>query len=89
MAFMLSKNQSSFSGEAQSKDGGEALGSVSTHLSLKSSSRSLEKEAVLRRLRHHKTMNRVKNAFHAIMAPQLEDLYDEKWLQQGDSFSSP
>ncbi|KAH6832320.1 hypothetical protein C2S53_007418 [Perilla frutescens var. hirtella] len=93
MAFMVSENEASLSiNEAHSKDGSEPpLGSVSSQLFLKSSShRSLDKDVVLRRLRHHKTVSRLKSAFHAIMAaPPPHDDYDEKWLQRGDTFTSP
>ncbi|KAL0377794.1 UNVERIFIED_CONTAM: hypothetical protein Sradi_3084900 [Sesamum radiatum] len=97
MAFMISKNQPSSPEKMISfshNDGStEPLpGSVSTQLFLKSSAQSLDKEVVLRRLRHHKTINRVKNAFQAMLAPQppaAEELYEEKWLQHGDTFTSP
>lgn len=105
MAFMISKGQpSSFSEETSEKlrfntnrdddvDGSSEpqVGSVSNQLSLKSSPpRSLDKDVVLRRLRHHKTMIKVKNAFQAVLPPH-PDAHDqlEKWLQQGDSFTSP
>ncbi|KAL8471990.1 hypothetical protein ACS0TY_029286 [Phlomoides rotata] len=81
MAFIIQKNQSSFSGEPEAT---EPIASVSTHLFLKSPPESLERHVVLRRLRHHKIMTKVKNALHALF-----DADDEKWLQRGDSFSSP
>lgn len=94
---MISKNQPSLSEDAEkmsfsNKDGSEPLGSVSSQLFLKSSAQSLDKDVVLRRLRHHKTMSKVKNAFQAMLAPRLantEEPYEEKWLQKGDSFTSP
>ncbi|KAL7101230.1 hypothetical protein ACP275_08G043000 [Erythranthe tilingii] len=105
MAFIISKRQqpsSSFSDKSEklsfnNKDGGEnekVTETVSTQLLLKPSPESLDKEVVLRRLRHHKTMVKVKNVFQAVLTPPPSphtdrELYEEKWLQQGDSFTSP
>ncbi|KAG8384490.1 hypothetical protein BUALT_Bualt04G0123100 [Buddleja alternifolia] len=98
MAFMISKNQPpSFSEESEKlsfstdTDGSnETLGTVSSQLYLKSSSRSLDKDVVLRRLRHHKTLSRVKNTFQSLIAPHSTmEPYEEKWLQHGDVFTSP
>lgn len=96
MAFILSQNQPSLSSEAeaeaeaQSKDVTEPLGSVTSQVLLKASSRqSMDRDAVRRRLRHHKAMSKVKNALCAIMAPPPLQDSDEKWLQQGDGFSFP
>ncbi|GFP80968.1 hypothetical protein PHJA_000240100 [Phtheirospermum japonicum] len=91
MAFMISKNQPSFCDEDErtSKDG---PGSVTSHLFLKSSAQSLDKNVVLRRIRYHKTMSKVKHSFEALLAPRpanIDELYEEKWLQQGDNFTSP
>ncbi|KAL1538922.1 hypothetical protein AAHA92_27609 [Salvia divinorum] len=89
MAFMLAENQASFSDESQKREA--AIGSVSSHLLLKSSRQSLDKDAVLRRLRHHKTMTRVKNAVSAavIAATARLDESDDLWLQRGDAFTFP
>ncbi|PIN04127.1 hypothetical protein CDL12_23342 [Handroanthus impetiginosus] len=94
MAFMVSNNQPSFSDKAEkmsfsSKDESEPIGSVSSQLFLKSSSHNLDKDVVLRRLRHHKTMSKVRNAFQSMLAADTEELCVEKWLQQGDTFTSP
>ncbi|KAL8044373.1 hypothetical protein ABFX02_08G042700 [Erythranthe guttata] len=106
MAFIISKRQqpsSSFSDNSEklsfnNKDGGgeneKVSETVSTQLLLKPSPESLDKEVVLRRLRHHKTMVKVKNVFQAVLTPPPSphtdrELYEEKWLQQGDSFTSP
>ncbi|CAA2981303.1 Hypothetical predicted protein [Olea europaea subsp. europaea] len=97
MAFMISKNQPSFSESEKVTEEAETLDSVTTQLFLKSSSsrrsaQRLDKDVVVRRLRFHKTLNRVKNTFQAIRAPQdggtVSD-YNEKWLEQGDNFSFP
>ncbi|KAL7141282.1 hypothetical protein ABFS83_08G043100 [Erythranthe nasuta] len=106
MAFLISKSQqpsSSFSDNSEklsfnNKDGGgeneKVTETVSTQLLLKPSPESLDKEVVLRRLRHHKTMVKVKNVFQAVLTPAPSphtdrELYEEKWLQQGNSFTSP
>ncbi|GER30821.1 calcium-dependent protein kinase 33 [Striga asiatica] len=99
MAFMISQNQPSFSDEAEKiisrKEESERKGSISSHLLLKSSSQSLDKSVVLRRIRHHKAMNKVKNTLRALSRPDIsddyysEEFYQHKWLQQGDCFTSP
>ncbi|CAI9752817.1 unnamed protein product [Fraxinus pennsylvanica] len=97
MAFMISKNRQSLSESEKMTEAAETLDSVTTQLFLKSSStqrsaQRLDKDVVLRRLRYHKTLNKVKNTFQAIRAPEdggtVSD-YNEKWLEQGDNFSFP
>lgn len=87
---MVSKNQQSFSvtdAEAalnQHFEDGK-VSPITSQLYLKSSGRStqesLDKEAVLRRIRHHKSMNRIRSA--------LQTLAEQKLMELGDSFSSP
>ncbi|CAA0840903.1 Protein of unknown function (DUF1162 [Striga hermonthica] len=77
-----------------SKEESERKGSISSQLLLKSSSQSLDKSEVLRRIRHHKAMNKVKNTLRALSRPDSDDYYSDefhqhKWLQQGDCFTSP
>ncbi|KAL3616452.1 hypothetical protein CASFOL_039842 [Castilleja foliolosa] len=92
MAYMISKTQPSLCDEDEraSKDGPD---SVTSHLILKSSAQSLDKNVVLRRIRYHRTMSKVKNSLQAFLAPRPADVnefnYEEKWLQQGDNFTSP
>ncbi|KAL3525743.1 hypothetical protein ACH5RR_014115 [Cinchona calisaya] len=84
----------------------ETINSVTSQLLLKSSSsasaashragsQTLDKDVVLRRIRHHKSMNKIRNAFQALLAvaddhaDAVADKYEQKWLQLGDAFSSP
>lgn len=61
------------------------VGPVSNQLFLKSSSKSLDKQLVLRRIRHRKSLNKVKTAFEALLGtPQSQS----QWLQD-DAFSAP
>ncbi|KAM0970582.1 hypothetical protein ACFX13_018888 [Malus domestica] len=112
MAFIISKAQqqqpSSFS-EATSgkiKDGHEvspeSQSSITSHVYLKSpAAASLDRDVVLRRIRHHKHLSKVKSAFQAFMgsssSPEpatspmtpTSNIHHETWLHQEDSFSSP
>ncbi|KAL6572887.1 hypothetical protein OROHE_002363 [Orobanche hederae] len=93
MALMISKNQPSISDEEENtsfsnRDGSEPLGSVTSHIYLKSSAKSLDKSIVLGRIRRHKTKNKVKNGFKAFVAPNTANI-EEKWLELGDTFTSP
>lgn len=97
MDFMISKNQPTISESEKVNEETETLDSVTNQLFLKSSStrnsaQRLDKEVVLRRIWYHKTLNKVKNTFQAIRAPEnagkVSD-YNEKWLKQGDNFSWP
>lgn len=78
----------------------EAMNSVTSQLCLKSSSvasrqksQALDKDVVLRRIRRHKSMNKVRNALHALLAAddQADTFADnqQRWLQLGDAFTSP
>ncbi|KAF2283653.1 hypothetical protein GH714_013279 [Hevea brasiliensis] len=77
MAFVISQSQQSLT--AEDKENHTQLGPVSTQLHLKSSSkpssRALDKEVILRRLRHHKSMNKVRNALQALASSsEREDM---------------
>lgn len=100
---MISKSKSSFSEPPKlnlsenARNESETIKPVTSQLYLKSSSaaarhgsETLDKNVVLRRIRHHKSMNKVRNAFQALLA--ADDTVadnEQKWLQLGDTFSSP
>ncbi|XWS41980.1 hypothetical protein CRYUN_Cryun17cG0129000 [Craigia yunnanensis] len=64
---------------------------VTNQLQIKSSARSspeaLDKEVVLRRIRHHKCKNKVKSAFQALVGSSEQA--QEKWMELGDAFTCP
>ncbi|KAL6273829.1 hypothetical protein ACE6H2_024521 [Prunus campanulata] len=103
MAFIISRappqqKQPSFS-EAEKKDGHEELSeaqssSITRHVYLKSSAAAaLDRDVVLRRIRHHKNLSKVKSAFQSLMGSSQEAAsmasVDQTWLHQEDIFSSP
>ncbi|KAL9229525.1 hypothetical protein vseg_004983 [Gypsophila vaccaria] len=64
---------------------------VSTQLRLVSS-KSLDKEVVLRKIRHRKCMNKVKNTFSTLMSlnnSAPNNAQEQKWVELGDAFSCP
>ncbi|KAK9670145.1 hypothetical protein RND81_13G180800 [Saponaria officinalis] len=64
---------------------------VSTQLRLVSS-KSLEKEVVLRRIRHQKCMNKVKNMFSSVLSfnsSGASNVMEHKLVELGDVFSCP
>lgn len=97
MAFMISKTQQASISEP-SHSGGEiqtesANDRVTSQLYLKTSE-SLDREIVLRRIRHHKAMNKVRNSLQSLFRgaqphTPVSDYYEQKWLELGDTFSSP
>ena len=101
MAFMLSKADQSFSDDEklnsfnnpEDKDTQTSVNPVmiSSQLHLKSSStRALEKDRILRRIRHHRSVNKVKNAFQAMVSGSSDQAaYQKRWLDPEDAFSSP
>ncbi|CAJ1942671.1 unnamed protein product [Sphenostylis stenocarpa] len=101
MAFTVSKSQSAFpEGEKENLDNVAhkecaTEGVISSQLQLKSSnahSASMDKHAVLRRIRQRRSYNRAKGALEALMGiseANTASLHEQKWLQLGDSFSSP
>ncbi|KAJ7952891.1 Inositol 1,4,5-trisphosphate receptor-interacting protein-like 2 [Quillaja saponaria] len=107
MAFMIPKSNASFSetekvnmrSHSEDKDS-ESLGPITSQLYLKSSSakyassQTLDKQVVLRRLRHHKSLNKVRSPFQALFSSSKANtassaIQDQKWLQQDDAFSAP
>ncbi|EEF40060.1 conserved hypothetical protein [Ricinus communis] len=77
MAFMISQSQQSLSSEDKENQTQVELGPISTQLHLisssssssshsSSSSKALDKEVILRRIRHHKSLNKLRNVFQAL-----------------------
>jgi hypothetical protein len=71
----------------------ETLGPISSQLHLKPSPRALDKQAVLRRIRHHKSLNKLRGAFQHLVTSSGQankaSILDHKWLNPDDAFSSP
>ncbi|GLT68064.1 hypothetical protein SLA2020_403260 [Shorea laevis] len=92
MAFMVSKVQTSFS-ESEAEKDSETVGPISSELHLKPSPHALDKQAVLRRIRHHKSFNKLRGAFQALVSgsgqTNIASIKDQEWLNQDDAFSSP
>ena len=96
---MIPKAQLYFSGSDQKvmnvnnpeEKGTRTTNAVTSQLQIKSSARSspetLDKEAVLRRIRHHKCKNKVKSAFQALVGSSGQT--QEKWMELGDAFTCP
>lgn len=98
MAFLISKEQRpsfsepqkvSLSHNDQDSNETESVTSVSSQLYLKSSHQSLDKNVVLRRLRHHKCLQKVRGNLQALLDSSSTMDYEHKWLEQGDVFCSP
>ncbi|KAI4327521.1 hypothetical protein L6164_019970 [Bauhinia variegata] len=80
--------------ESEDKDSENIVGPVSSQLHLKSVSQALDKQVVLRRIRHRKSLNKVKSALETLLGhSEAKDgafsAHDRKWLQQEDAFSAP
>ena len=64
---------------------------VTSQLQIKSSALSspeaLDKEVVLRRIRHHKCKTKVKSVFQALVGSSGQA--QEKWMELGDAFTCP
>lgn len=102
MAFIVSKAQPSLSeveGNVSlnhSKDGKDSethAGQVTSELHLRSPSKELNKDVVLRRLRHHKSLTKVREALQALVsssehADYADSVHQQKWLDQNDNFLS-
>lgn len=94
MAFMISRVESGtekVSLDHQEDKNSTTVNAVSSELHLKSSkfsSQTLDKEVVLRRLRHHRSINRIKSAFEGLRVCSTST-QEQMWLQQDDVFSSP
>ncbi|KAL6220491.1 hypothetical protein ACLB2K_008247 [Fragaria x ananassa] len=110
MAFIISKarQQPSFPSESdlqkqnRTKDGDDQVvqsDTITSQLYLRSSNSeaaaALDRDMVLRRIRHHKNLRKVKTAFQALMgSSELQAKTSSpsgisSWLDQEDSFSSP
>ncbi|KAL2348441.1 hypothetical protein Fmac_002441 [Flemingia macrophylla] len=91
MAFTISTADS----EANKMYVEEKDSAISSQLQLKSSlssSQSLNKEQVLRRIRHRKSLNRIKATFQTLLGTSKQNTtstQDQMCLQQQDAFSSP
>jgi hypothetical protein len=102
MAFMISKAQQSISETEKSnqnhpevEDKQALTCPVSSQLHLKPSVHSMDKDVILKRIRHHKRTNKVKNAIQALatfrgsLDQENMVLADQrKWLDPDDAFSS-
>ncbi|EXB37238.1 hypothetical protein L484_020297 [Morus notabilis] len=98
MAFVISEAQQSFSHSEAEKvtQQDDRPSPITSQLYLKSSSSSsssskanLNKDVVLRRIRHHKCLNKVRSAFQGLLVSSDSEEAQQKWLDQNDSFSSP
>ncbi|KAJ9170784.1 hypothetical protein P3X46_018863 [Hevea brasiliensis] len=97
MAFVISQSQQSLTTE--DKENLSQLGPISTQIQLKSSSsqasscKALDKEVILKRLRHHKSLNKVRNVFQALVSSSehgnMISESQQRWLDPDDAFSSP
>jgi len=97
MAFMISRAESEtkkVSLDHQEDENSATVNAISSELHLKSSlsskssSQTLDKEVVLRRIRHQKSLNRIKSVFEGFLSSSAS-AQEQKWLQQDDVFSSP
>ncbi|KAK7858697.1 hypothetical protein CFP56_010477 [Quercus suber] len=99
MAFTISKVQAEkiTINHSEEKDS-EILSPISSQLYLKSStqapSKTLDKEAVLRRIRLHKNLNKIRGALQALVAGSSEQtniasMLEQKWQDPEDAFSAP
>ncbi|RDX68721.1 hypothetical protein CR513_52254, partial [Mucuna pruriens] len=101
MAFMISRAESeadkSSLNHVEDKDS-VTVDTISSQLQLKSSlsskasSQTLNKQQVLHRIRHRKTLNRIKGAFEGLLGSSKGNTISSQediWLQQHDAFSAP
>ncbi|KAF7136549.1 hypothetical protein RHSIM_Rhsim08G0109000 [Rhododendron simsii] len=95
MASMASKSHPiSQAEEVSISDGSRAKSTteaVTSCIHLKSSSgqisQPLDKEVVLRRIRHHKCLNKIRNTFQALLSTPPPS--EHRWLEPDDAFSAP
>ncbi|KAF9678406.1 hypothetical protein SADUNF_Sadunf07G0031700 [Salix dunnii] len=92
MASKISKSQQSFSETEKSNqnhpevEDEQALACpISSQLHLKPSVHSMDKDVILKRIRHRKRSNKVKNAFQTLATFTSSQ---RKWLDPDDAFSS-
>ncbi|XP_027359697.1 uncharacterized protein LOC113868388 [Abrus precatorius] len=101
MAFMISRaepeTEKSGLNHLEDKDPA-TVGAISSELHLKpsssseASSQTLNKQVVLKRIRHRKSLNRIKTAFEGLLGGSegnTTSTQEQKWLQQDDAFSAP
>ncbi|TKY70523.1 hypothetical protein E2542_SST06813 [Spatholobus suberectus] len=103
MAFIISRAESeadkSSLNHVEDKDSA-TVDAISSQLQLKSSSssskassQSLNKQEVLHRIRHRKSLNRIKGAFQGLLGSSKGNTTsaqeEQIWLQQDDAFSAP
>ncbi|KAJ4962925.1 hypothetical protein NE237_022864 [Protea cynaroides] len=94
------KNQSTLTEEGKTKsrtraeedrEEAETLNTVSSHLYLKPSqnSETLDKDQILRRIRHRKRVNKVSNALQALLSSPFssKSIAEPNWLD--DAFPAP
>ncbi|KAG5245641.1 hypothetical protein IMY05_005G0106300 [Salix suchowensis] len=102
MSFMVSQAQQSFSENEKVNlnhpevEDNQVLSTspVSSQLHLKPSAHAMDRDVILKRIRHHKTVNKVKKALQALAASSLDQenmasAYQQKWQDPQDAFSSP
>lgn len=95
MAFMTEKTTSLDHLKDKDSTRVDAISSqlqLKSSLSPKASSQTLDKQVVLQRIRHHKSIYRIKSAFEALRhssEDNTDSAYEQKWLQQDDVFTSP
>ncbi|GMN29818.1 hypothetical protein TIFTF001_002572 [Ficus carica] len=90
MAFVVSEAPQSLSESEADRKATLKDSPITSQLYLKSSSsKALNKEVVLRRIRHHKCLNKVRSAFQGLLTTSHEEDAHQKWLDQNDNFSSP
>ncbi|KAG5061142.1 hypothetical protein AAZX31_01G169100 [Glycine max] len=86
MAFMMEDKDSN------TLDGVSSQLQLKSSLSSKASSQTLNKQQVLNRIRHRKSLNRIRGAFEDLLGSSkgnTASAQDQIWLQQDDAFSSP
>ncbi|GMP31600.1 hypothetical protein CsSME_00005748 [Camellia sinensis var. sinensis] len=102
MAFVISSNKNQEVKNLSSVSDGRDTNSVTSYLYLKSSSahstsEPLDKDVVLRRIRHHKCLNKIRSPFQALLSSSFScsgqaDMvaaHQQRWLEQDDAFSAP
>ncbi|KAJ0039817.1 hypothetical protein Pint_28168 [Pistacia integerrima] len=99
---MASKAETSFSDDSGKTNlkHSEEQDHITRQLCLKSSptkhdsSEALDKQLVLKRIRHHKCLSKVRSAVQALVSNGSEQantvsVHQQKWLDHDDVFSSP
>ncbi|KAH7567335.1 hypothetical protein ACOSP7_010831 [Xanthoceras sorbifolium] len=98
MASLVPKNQSTpTETNTEDQEDPESSNSVSSHLYLRPihTSETLDKDAVLRRIRHRKRLNKVRNALRGFLGwsarpaetNKVSSFYEKKWVD--DAFAAP